>query len=97
METFARDYFKEEQKKHKTQSLFVTGRHSAWMIHDHFKSSETDRTVLDLSDLLKVELRHLQSFDTDENEKRFHLTRHVPQKRDVPGGSIQVLLCSTTW
>ena len=83
METFAKDCLIGEQKKHKTQSLFVTGRHSAWMIHDHFKSSKTDGTILGLSDVLKVELRHdhLQSFDTDENEKRCHLTRCLPQKK----------------
>ena len=40
------------------------------MVHEHFKISDTDGTVLDISDLLIIELRvdSVQTFDTKWNE-----------------------------
>ena len=45
----------EEEAQH--HSRFLTGRQVAWMIFDHLRISDTEKTVLDLSDQLKVELR----------------------------------------
>ena len=44
----------------------VTGRQVAWVVRDHFKISDTDGTVLNLSDPLKVEVKNdnVQSFET---------------------------------
>ena len=36
----------------------MTGRHAAWMVVAHLRISDTGGTVLDLSDIPKVEHRH---------------------------------------
>ena len=43
---------------------FLTGRQVAWMIYEYFKVSDTDESVLDLDEILKVELKNnnVQSF-----------------------------------
>ena len=56
---------KEEEPQ--LHSMFLTGRQVAWMIYDHFKISDMNGTLLELSDLSKSELRNdnLQSFETE--------------------------------
>ena len=47
------------------------------MVHDHFSISDTDGTLLDLSDLLNVELKSgsVQSFDTRWDETIIEMTK----------------------
>ena len=45
-------------KLHKKEQRFLTGRQVAWMTKAYFKVSDTDESVLDLNEILKVELKN---------------------------------------
>ena len=64
------------------QSRFLTGSQIAWSNHDHFKISDTDGTVLDLSDYFKVELRNAsqQSFDTQWDETIIAMRKYADEE-----------------
>ena len=63
-----------EDEKPQHQSMFRTGRHIAWTIFERVKISDSDGTVLDLSEL---ENDHVQSFDTRWDDTVFS-TREQP-------------------
>ena len=64
---FKRRVFIHEEAAQKS----LTERQVAWMIYEYFKVSDTDESVLDLNDILKVEFKtdNIQSFNArwDEN------------------------------
>ena len=53
-----------KEKLHKKKNRFLTERQVAWMIYEYFKVSDTDESVWDLDEILKVELKNdnVQSF-----------------------------------
>ena len=57
------------QKLHKKKRL-LTGRQVACMIFEYFKFSDTDESVLDFDEILKVELKNdnVKSFDSRWDE-----------------------------
>ena len=53
------------------QPMSLTGNYTACIIYEHSKISDPDRTVLDISDLLKIGGRHtVQAFHTKWDETR---------------------------
>ena len=58
--------FNEEEKTPEKELRLLTGRKIASMIYEHFRISDADVTVLDISGLLNSELRgdSEQTFDT---------------------------------
>ena len=81
----ARDFRKRvvtEEESAQQNSRFMTWRPVAWMIYDHFKVSDTDGTVLDLPDLVKVEIGNdtLQSFDTKWDETIVAMREHPDEE-----------------
>ena len=42
----------------RTEMRFLTGRSVAWVIHECFKVSDADESVLEISEILKVDLKN---------------------------------------
>ena len=66
---FNRRVFIQEEAAQKEKRIFL-GRQVAWMIYEYFKVSDTNESVLDLDEILKVELENdnLQPFNTRWDE-----------------------------
>ena len=66
-----------KQNLHRRKS-FLTGRLVAWMINEYFKANDTDESVLDLNEILKVELKNdcVQSFNTRWDETIITMKKH---------------------
>ena len=60
-----------KRKKQHNKKRFLTGRQVSWMICEYFTFSDTDESVLDLSEFKKVEWKNnIQSFDALWDETR---------------------------
>ena len=59
------------------EERFLSVRQVAWMIFEYFKVRDTDESVLDFSEILKVEWKNdnVQSFNTGWDETRSMLSR----------------------
>ena len=55
---------------------FLTGRQVAWMIYELFRVNDTDESVLDLSEILKVELKY-------DNEVQYAMGRNRNRDEDA--------------
>ena len=62
--------------------MFLTRRQIFWETFKHHKISDMDGTVLDLSDLLKIEIKNdsLQSFDTKWDETVIAMRKHPDEE-----------------
>ena len=47
-----------EEESAQREKCFLMGRQVAWMIYEYFKVSDTDESFLDLSEILKVDLKN---------------------------------------
>ena len=70
-----------KKKKQHNKKRFLTGRQVSWMICEYFTFSDTDESVLDLSEFKKVEWKNnIQSFDALWDETRI-ATKKQPAQR----------------
>ena len=62
----SKETYSAKKKLHKKEKRFITGRQVAWMTYEYFKVSDTDESVSDFNEMLKVELKNhnVQLFDT---------------------------------
>ena len=67
---FRRRVFTVEEAAQKEKRL-LTGMQVAWMIYEYFEVSDTDESVLYITEILKVELKndHVQSCSTRDGTK----------------------------
>ena len=77
-----RRVFYEEEAAQKGK-LFLTRMQVAWMIDDYFKRSDTDDSVLDLNEILKVEFKNdnTQSFSTRWDETKIVMKTKIAMKK----------------